>query len=191
MKTYRPQRRRKAHHPRVPAFLPVPQRARRDGWTPARQARFLAHLAITRSVVAAARKVGMARETAYRLRAKPGAESFAAAWDRVVGRTGHVRKVTADEQMRRALGHRIQPRIFRGQCIGIVPRPDSAALRSLIAAFYRSAGPSRVRRERSHSFAPVCAEQALPPDPALPRRSARPISLARRACFAPQRQGSR
>ena len=34
----------------------------------------------------------MARETAYRLRAKPGAESFAFAWDRVLGRDGPNRR---------------------------------------------------------------------------------------------------
>ena len=47
---------------RVPPFLPVPLRARADGWTPERQARFIGLLAETGSVVEAARAVGMSRE---------------------------------------------------------------------------------------------------------------------------------
>src|SRR5687768_738078 len=67
--------------PRLPAFHPVPIRTRSDGWTPVRQAEFIGMLAETGSVSAAAEFVGMARETAYRLRRKPGAEEFAHAWD--------------------------------------------------------------------------------------------------------------
>lgn len=65
---------------RVPAFTPVPLRYRRDGWTPGRQADFLGRLAETMNVAASARHVGKSRESAYRLRDKPGAASFAAAW---------------------------------------------------------------------------------------------------------------
>ena len=68
----------------VPAFTPVPLRYRQDGWTPMRQADFLGALAETRSVSAAARRVGMTRESAYRLRQRDGAGSFAAAWDGVL-----------------------------------------------------------------------------------------------------------
>src|SRR5688500_16357126 len=74
----RPPRRRQ---PRVPPFYPVPLRARRDGWTVQRQTDFLGYLAETGSVMAAAETVGMSRKAAYALRARPGAESFAAAWD--------------------------------------------------------------------------------------------------------------
>lgn len=63
------------------AFTPVPVRARRDGWTPARQAAFLTALADTRCIVAACREVGLSYQTAYRLRARADAASFAAAWD--------------------------------------------------------------------------------------------------------------
>jgi hypothetical protein len=55
-------------HPRVPAFTPVPVRRRADGWTPGRQAAFLEHLAARLSVTEAAGRVGMSRESAYRLR---------------------------------------------------------------------------------------------------------------------------
>ncbi|HEU0043331.1 hypothetical protein [Sphingomonas sp.] len=62
-------------------FTPVPVRARRDGWTPQRQRDFIAALADVRCVVVAARLVGRSFQTAYRLRARADAVSFAAAWD--------------------------------------------------------------------------------------------------------------
>jgi hypothetical protein len=77
----------------VPPFYPVPVRTRRDGWTIERQADFLGMLAETGSVIGACEAVGMSRKSAYRLRALPGAESFAAAWDAALG--APVRKVTA------------------------------------------------------------------------------------------------
>jgi hypothetical protein len=69
----------------VPAFYPVPTRTRRDGWTVERQADFLGILFETGSVIGACEAVGMSRKSAYRLRALPGAESFAAAWDAALG----------------------------------------------------------------------------------------------------------
>ena len=77
---------------RVPAFYPVPTRTRRDGWTIERQADFLGLLAETGSVIGACEAVGMSRKSVYRLRALPGAESFAAAWDAALG--ARLRKVT-------------------------------------------------------------------------------------------------
>lgn len=78
---------------RVPPFYPVPVRTRRDGWTIERQADFLGLLAECGSVIGACEGVGMSRKSAYRLRALPGAESFAAAWDAALGMPA--RKVTA------------------------------------------------------------------------------------------------
>ena len=82
------------HRRRVPKFTPVPLRYRQDGWTPMRQADFLGRLAETWSVAAAARHVGKSRESAYRLRDKPGAESFAAAWDAILAELRRVRMST-------------------------------------------------------------------------------------------------
>jgi hypothetical protein len=66
----------------IPSFTPVPlERRRATGWTPERQRRFIAALAISGSIGTALRAVGMKKVSAYRLRARPGAESFAAAWD--------------------------------------------------------------------------------------------------------------
>ena len=62
-------------------FTPVPTKARHDGWTPARQVRFIDVLAATKSVTRACQSADMSSVTAYALRKRPGAESFAAAWD--------------------------------------------------------------------------------------------------------------
>lgn len=65
-------------------FTPVPTRARHDGWTPERQRGFVDRLAAGCSPAAAAQQVGMSRQTAYALRARPGAAAFRAAWDAAV-----------------------------------------------------------------------------------------------------------
>lgn len=65
----------------VPSFTPVPRtRARHDGWTAQRQRDFIAALAATGSVTAAAQTVNMAPEGAYALRRDPRAAEFDAAW---------------------------------------------------------------------------------------------------------------
>jgi uncharacterized protein YdbL (DUF1318 family) len=133
MKTYAPHEPRRPRHIRVPAFIPVPQRARRDGWTAERQGGFLVALAASGSVSAAVRAVGMSRETAYRLRRQPGAESFAATWDLVLGcELAQVRKITHEERLARALGGLVKPVVWRGRCVGIEQKADNAALLGLL-----------------------------------------------------------
>lgn len=154
MKRYRP--RKPARHARVPAFVPVPTRRRKDGWSARCQAAFLAVLAITGSVSEAARRVSMARETAYRLRRRRGAESFAAAWDQIAGRCGAMRrKVTPDEQARRAIKGSIKPVIFRGKHVANQRKADNSALLRHLAQLDRGQGGARRERERSQGF--VCA----------------------------------
>ena len=115
--------------PRVPPFYPVPTRTRRDGWTVRRQADFLGMLAETGSVMGACEGVGMSRKSAYALRARPGAESFAAAWDAALG--APVRKVTVAD--RHFLAHHglIRPVLFRGRYRGAWSKPDDSALLGL------------------------------------------------------------
>ena len=152
MKRYLP--RKPAHHARVPAFVPVATRARKDGWTARRQAAFLAALAITGSVGAAARGVSMARETAYRLRRREGAESFAAAWDAILGRCiGAERKVTPDERARRAIEGLLKPVIYRGRHVANQRKPDNSALLRYLAQLDRGQGSALRERERSQGFA--------------------------------------
>lgn len=106
-----------------------------------KQAAFLGALAETGSVCAAARRVGMARETVYRLRRRPGAESFAAAWDAVVGRgTGDRRKVTIAELARRALDGLLKPHMYGGQHVATIQKEDNSALLRRMAQLDRGGG---------------------------------------------------
>jgi hypothetical protein len=114
----------------VPAFTPVPLRYRKDGWTPMKQADFLGRLAETRSVAAAARHVGMTRESAYRLRNKPGAQSFAAAWDFVLAQRSQARPRMSTHEL---LWHRLfygslKPVMRGGRHVGTLHSPDNDAV---------------------------------------------------------------
>jgi len=150
----------RAPRPRLPAFHPVPVRARADGWTPVRQAEFIGMLAETGSVAAAAAFVGMARETAYRLRRKPGAQEFAQAWDMalvVAGarrpdeapRTPRPRKVTHAPTWRMLMDGQWQPVMRGGKYAGSVRKADNSALLGYLAQLDRSfrAKQKDLRRE--------------------------------------------
>jgi hypothetical protein len=111
---------------RVPAFYPVPTRTRRDGWTVQRQADFLGLLAETGSVIGACEAVGISRKSAYRLRALPGAESFAAAWDAALGMPA--RKVTSPARDFFHCDPRVRLVMFRGRYRGAWYNAASGAL---------------------------------------------------------------
>jgi hypothetical protein len=122
--------------PRVPAFYPVPLRAARHEWTLERQAHFLGWLAETGSVSAACARVGMSRKSAYQLRKKPKAESFAAAWDAALG--APVRRVTIDDLDFLAYQGLVRPRFRGGKYIGSRQTPDNSALLRLLAQLDRA-----------------------------------------------------
>jgi hypothetical protein len=134
-------------------FRPVPLRTRTDGWTLPRQCGFLAALYLTGSVSAAAGHVGMSRASAYRLRERLGAESFAHAWDRVLMApgSGHPGKVTEDfrKVTDAALAQRldsglVRPVVYLGRMTGITRKPDDSALFRLLR---RSTGRLDAARE--------------------------------------------
>lgn len=63
-------------------FAPVPHKhPRRNSITPDLQRAFIAHLAATGIVKAAAKHIGKSMEAIYKLRQRPGAQEFCAAWD--------------------------------------------------------------------------------------------------------------
>jgi hypothetical protein len=68
-------------HPVRIRFTPVELKARHDGWTAARQRRFIDVLAATKSLTRACQAVGMSRTSAYKLRDRPEARQFRHAWD--------------------------------------------------------------------------------------------------------------
>jgi hypothetical protein len=69
------------------AFEPYVHTApRRNSITPERQRAFIAGLAATGIVTQAARRIGASLEALYKLRHRPGAEGFSAAWDAAIER---------------------------------------------------------------------------------------------------------
>jgi len=62
-------------------WVPVRRRPRSEEWTEEKQRRFIEMLADTGLVGAAAKAVGMSRESAYRLRRAAHGAAFARAWD--------------------------------------------------------------------------------------------------------------
>jgi hypothetical protein len=70
--------------PKIPEFDIAPTRKRHAGWTAERQRRFIEHLSLTGHVGEACAVVWVASSSAYRLKNKPGAESFSRAWDAAV-----------------------------------------------------------------------------------------------------------
>ncbi|MDZ3831776.1 MAG: hypothetical protein U0S50_08170 [Sphingopyxis sp.] len=105
------------------------QRRRADGWSPGTQADFIRALAAMGSVGKAARAVGMGRASAYRLRERPQAASFAAAWDRAIsmGRI-HQYKVAMD----RALNGVTIVRVLKGGAIDVSGGPDMAVVHAAL-----------------------------------------------------------
>ena len=127
---------------RVPAFTPVELRARHDGWTPLRQAEFIGYLAETRCVKQAAALVGMSRESAYRLRRKPGAEDFGAVWDAILGVQNIPKaKVTLETLFQRIRLGRYRPVLRGGRYVATMKKPDNQALLSAISHLDRVAPP--------------------------------------------------
>ena len=126
--------------PQFLRFTPVPLRTQHNGWSDALQVRFVLALARGAGPHEAARSLGRTRQSAYRLRQRPGAESFAAAWDAaqafsrkaaVAGR----RRVSATSMIETIL----VPRYYRGRLIGFVEREDMAGAMRLLRRLDRLA----------------------------------------------------
>ncbi|HEV2600475.1 hypothetical protein [Sphingopyxis sp.] len=114
----------------VLAFQPVPQQRRRaDGWTPETQANFIRALAAMGSVGKAAHAVGMGRASAYRLRERNAAASFAAGWERAIamGRT-HQFSIAMD----RALNGVTIVRVLKGGAIDVSGGPDMTVVHAAL-----------------------------------------------------------
>lgn len=103
---------------------------RHDGWTPDRQAAFLRELAATHNVAAAARAVGMSRQSAYKLRARMRGEPFDAAWDAAFQARFNV---LAEAAMDRAMNGVEVPHYHNGELIGTSRRYDERLTLALLA----------------------------------------------------------
>nr|WP_166179875.1 hypothetical protein [Altererythrobacter segetis] len=110
------------------------------GWTPARKAQFLDHLAHDGAVRTACGRVGMSREAAYHLRRRDAA--FARAWDAalVIART-----VSAEVLECRAI-HGVEEEVwYRGELVGTRRKYDSRLLLAHMARLDKLAEDSRAR----------------------------------------------
>jgi hypothetical protein len=124
-------------------FHPVPLAPRADGWTPARQAAFAGFLAETRSVLAACRRVQMGRESAYRLRKRPGAAGFAAAWDAALGKSHAPVDLASAKSTGLDAGYRsraglLQVMMYAGRYAGTRCKDDNNALLQHLAQLDRA-----------------------------------------------------
>ncbi len=108
------------------SFSPVPsQRRRADGWTPKKQIIFIEALAELGNVADAANRAGMGRASVYTLRDRPGAESFAAAWE-AAQQVGFEK--LQDMAMDRAINGELVPYYFHGELVGERRRYDNRLL---------------------------------------------------------------
>lgn len=149
---------------RPQSFTPVKLRTRKDGWSLTVQCAFLAQLYVTGSVAAAAKAVGRSRASAYKLRQRPGATSFAKNWDAILAgpqkgpqegplhlqqgqtmgqgrkkrrRVADWRKLTQEELFWRVEQGQLRPVIYRGKMRSIAQKPDNSALLRLLSRLDR------------------------------------------------------
>ena len=104
------------HDPSITSSSP-----RHDGWSLGKQAAFLRQLSASHSVSAAAKSVGMSRQSAYRLRSKLKGQAFDLAWEVAFH---HSYDVLAHAALDRALNGVEVPVFFQGEQIGSYRRFD-------------------------------------------------------------------
>ena len=103
---------------------------RHDGWTPARQAAFLRELGATHNVSAAAKAVGMGRQSAYKLRARLRGTPFDRAWEAAFASRFDA---LAEAALDRALNGVEVPHFYNGELIGTSRKYDERLTLSLLA----------------------------------------------------------
>ena len=124
------------------AFEPyVHKRPRANSITPDLQREFVAHLAATGIVTSAAKHIGRSMEALYKLRQMPGAQGFAAAWERAA-QLGVNR--LEDTALARAI-EGSERKIIRG---GEVVATERAHNESLVMFFLRNRLPERYSKEK-------------------------------------------
>ncbi|WP_236549171.1 hypothetical protein [Novosphingobium sp. TCA1] len=140
-------------------FAPYLHKApRANSITPDRQRAFIAALAASGIVTQAARTIGVSLEALYKLRALPGAEGFAAAWNKAIDR-GMMR--LEDCALERAIRGEERPVVSRGEVVATFTRHDTALmlflLRQRLPERYGS-GPARDPRPGDPLYERIRAE---------------------------------
>jgi hypothetical protein len=99
-------------------------------WTPQKMAEFLRQLSATQSVAAAARSVGMGRQSAYKLRARLKGQPFDLAWQCAVRRNYDA---LAEAALERAVNGVEVPHFHKGELIHTSRRYDERLTVALLA----------------------------------------------------------
>lgn len=155
-----------------PDFTPVPlQRQRRNGWTPGRQRDFLIALARLGGVSAAARVVGKSARSVYTLRDRPGAESFANAWDRAVEGSFHDALAIAFD---RCVNGVATPIIRRGKIVGERRKVDYRLLAAVLSGRGRAL-PDADEQKRIRVYRARVREEQAARDPRRQPREQPPV----------------
>lgn len=123
----------------VPAAAPTELADRHDGWTKPKMCQFIEALAETGSVAAAARSIGMSRQSAYRLRARLNGQPFDLAWEAALE---FGLQQLAHAALDRALNGVPVPVFARGELIGERRHFDERLTMFLLA------NPGRVGRQQ-------------------------------------------
>lgn len=111
-------------------FAPYVHKApRRNSITPDRQRAFIATLAATGIVTQAARRIGASLEALYKLRHRPGAEGFSAAWEEAIDR-GIAR--LEDCALERAILGEERPVVSQGKLVATYRRYDTQLMLYLL-----------------------------------------------------------
>jgi esterase/lipase superfamily enzyme len=105
------------------------ERVRANGWSPLVQKRFIYALSVMGSVGAAAKAVGMGRASAYKLKDRLDAASFAAAWDHA-HHLGRWRQY--DVAMEQAISGVTTIRVHRGGSVSVRGGPDMRLVNSAL-----------------------------------------------------------
>ncbi len=123
----------------TPTFVTVFSRRRIAGWTPARQAAFVAALFDGHSVRAAAASVGLTAQSAYALRRRADAADFALAWDVAID-VGAMK--LSDTALDRALNGERRTVWYQGKAVGERVIYDNRLLIALLTRRDRPTSPS-------------------------------------------------
>ena len=135
------------HKPLV-TFQPVPVRSRHDGWTAERQIAFVEKLADCGSISAAAKHVGMSRESVRKLRRRPSGRAFRDACDAALD-CGYAD--IEESAVERATNGVARPIFFKGEQVGEWRHHDERLTMFLL------------RFRRRHRFGPEADSLARPP----------------------------
>lgn len=104
-------------------------------WSARKQAEFLRALAATHSVKAAAKAVGMSRQSAYRLRSRLKGRAFDLAWDEAFSHSYHNLPYVA---LDRAMNGIEVPHYYKGELVGTSRRYDERLTVALLKLFNSS-----------------------------------------------------